>query len=101
MLHQDWEQQPAFLNEAQRKDPMWVLFAYGTAESLFYDRRLLFHIFYAAMGSRRFQDHPASQIKDYVFLFERMVPMLEAIHVMAHLIDKDQLVYSYKKQKPG
>jgi len=95
MPNKEWERHYAFLNDTQLQDPVMVIHACAFGDTLFKDRNLLFELFYAALGSRIFEDHDAERIRDYVFCWERMITMVEACHRMAELKLSKQFHYSY------
>ena len=95
MATKEWELHYAFLNAAQLKDPVWVIFACAMGDTIFKDRNMLFDIFYAAVGSRTFQDHEAKRIRDYIYCWERMITMIESCHRLGELKLKGQFHYSY------
>lgn len=87
--------QYAFLNEIQQEDPLRIIYACAGGDTIFKDRRLLFNIFYAAIGSEIFQDQDAHPINDYLYCWQRMVTMIEACHRFAELKLDKQVHYSY------
>jgi hypothetical protein len=95
MPYQQWEQQYAFLHKRQLKDPIWVIHACAMGDSIYNDREHLFDIFYAALGSKAFQDYNAKAMRDYVYCWERVISMIESCHRLSELMFKEQFHYSY------
>jgi hypothetical protein len=94
-VYKQWEQAYAFLNDHQLKNPIGIISASASCDSLFQDRIQLFDIFYAAIGSRVFQDHDAKKIREYLYAWERMVTMIECCHRVHELIRNEHLHFSY------
>jgi hypothetical protein len=78
--YKEWEQAYAFLNDHQLKNPIDIISACASGASLFTDRMQLFDIFYAAIGSRVFQDYDAETVTDYIYTWERVITMIECCH---------------------
>jgi len=93
--YKEWERAYAFLNADQLKDPVRIISATASGDSVFQDRKQLFDIFYAAIGSRMFQDYDAKKVRDYLYTWERAITMIECCHQVHELIRKDQLHFSY------
>jgi hypothetical protein len=90
-----WERQYAFLNDTQLQDPVWVIYACATGDTVFNDRTHLFDFFYAALQSKRLEYQEAEMMAKYMFCWERMIRMIEACHRVAELKTDKQFHYSY------
>jgi hypothetical protein len=93
--YKEWERAYAFLNDHQLKNPVDVISACASGDSVFIDRSQLFEIFYAAIGSRVFQDHDAKTVRGYIYAWERAITMIESCHRLHELMREKQFIYSY------
>ena len=95
MDEEQWQQHYAFLSKPQLTDPIWALKTAAGWDSLWQERLYLYDYFYGALGSRKFQDFDVQEMRDRLFLFERILSILEASHRLRELHERNQLQYSY------
>lgn len=93
----NWQMQTATLNEQERNDPISVLQDRFIHSSLFQDRKEVWGVFLAAMGSQdREGDSPIDKA-NLMYDCLKMIKLVEASFLIHKLIIEKKLTTEYKR----
>jgi hypothetical protein len=92
----NWQQQTATLNEDERDDPFSVLQFRFSHSSLFEERKEVWEVFNAAMGSQDREDDSPLEKSNLMYDCLKMIKLLEASFLIHKLIEQKKLIVQYK-----
>ncbi len=96
----NWDNQYCLLSEQQRADPLGNLLEVVGHRSLFDQRKELYHWMVRVMTCELSTHEMAAERDDQFWFFQMNLRTIETIFRIHEMIKSNQLIYSYKQEKP-
>lgn len=91
-----WEKHYAFLDEADREDPVRVIKEFASQTSIFDWRNALWQLIYATIGSSVHEDDSPLERRSMLYNYYLLLRLAEAACYIDELIDNQKILYDYR-----
>ena len=98
---EEWEHYIVFLSDTQRQDPIKTIQQICRWGTLHTTRTDILHLFRAVLSSKDWEDYTAADVLEEMFLFDRLIDLIEGACLLDDMIQEGMLTYTIQsKQQP-